>query len=495
MNWTARIALGARITLGALACVALAAPVAHAQEMQIAWHKDLPTALAKAKETDRVLMVCINAKHVDGREDEEPAAKGLREIVYHNRQVVEQSRRFVCALLTAKGSSTEYDALRELGIDGDIISPQHIFVAPAGDRIVLRKEYWSHGSGDRAVDALLTMMAQAEVAAGKQAAMDAAGDGGPPAEDEARAAWIAERVAAIAGGVTERDVAIQQLLDADNDGDCTDALIAALPDYKKNVSTLRALIRALGRDGLESAALPIVEQLGHKEDSIRANAAVSLEYIGSSDKKVISALTKMTGKEKDEGIANHAYRALGRCGAGDAKVRGLLLKEAASAKSEFASYGACIGITYFEDDEKAMRGVEKVLKTIGVPGSRRGGGQNAVKRGLVSWSLASIGDEKSAEFVREDLIGGLENVKAFWVEGLRNFWESTAKACDGDEAALGEVEAGVRVFVQFAQRGGLERFGAESRNLMDEARRERKQPGAAEDAFEPNGDGILGDGE
>ena len=46
-----------------------------------------------------------------------------------------------------------------------------------------------------------------------------------------------------------------------------------------------------------------------------------------------------------------------------------------------------------------------------------------------------------------------ENMTAFWVEGLKRFWESTAAACDDEEGALGEVKAGVAVIVGFARRG------------------------------------------
>jgi hypothetical protein len=316
-----------------------------------------------------------------------------------------------------------------------------------------------------------------------------AADGpGAPESGPERAAWIAERLAKVTATGKERDRALEELVTADKDGDCTAPLIALIPEHEKDkeISTLWGLIRALGRPGMDSAALPIAGLLKHKDPTIVANAAVSLEYIGSAEKKVISALRRLADKSKDEAIANHAYRALGRCGHEDAKIRTLLLKQAGSAKSEFASYGPCMALAYFEGDEKAMRGVEKILKTIGVPGGRRGGGQNSVKRGLVSWTLASIGDKKSAEFMDEELIAGLKNVKAFWVAGLRGFWETVADVCDGAKDRLPEVATGVGAFVQFSKRGDLARYGAEVRPLMDEARTGREATG-----FKPKGDGLL----
>ena len=165
----------------------------------------------------------------------------------------------------------------------------------------------------------------------------------------------------------------------------------------------------------------------------------------------------------------------------------MLLKKCESAKSEFATYGPTIGLAYSEGDAKAARGVEKILKKIGVPGGRRGGGQNTVRRGLLSWTLASIGDPKSAAFVREELIAKLKNVKAFWVQSLTMFYESVAQKCDGDPSAMAAIEIGVGRFVDFVRNADLGRYGAELRGLMDDYRLGRDAAG-----FKPKGDGILG---
>ena len=84
------------------------------------------------------------------------------------------------------------------------------------------------------------------------------------------------------------------------------------------------------------------------------------------------------------------------------------------------------------------------------------------------------------------MVGGLKNVEAFWVSGLRQFWEGCARACIGEEGALEEVESGVGVFVSFARGGELERYGAETRGLMDDSRNVRESSG-----FKPRGDDIL----
>ncbi len=480
-----------------LACLALGtillagAALAAEPDDAISWSKDLPAALAEAAKSKHIVMVCVNARFVEGKQTEEPAAKGLREVIYKDPRVVKAARAFVCVLLTPEGGSAEYGELRALGIDGKITSPQHIFIRPDGKAVLLRKPYWPYGKGEGGVKALLDMMnaAQAKLTGKQPGAAEPAAPLAAPDDAQKRAVWIAGLIAQVQRrGGSEREAAIKTLVDQDKEGDAVDALLALLPEHKKDVLLLTAVIRGLGRDGLERAALPLVALLRHKNADVRGNAAVSLEYIGSQDKKVIAGLKRMADKEKDERIANHAYRALGRCGRGDAKVRALLLKKAAGAKSEYASYGPAIGLAYFEGDKKAARGVERILKRIGVPGSKRGGGANAVKRSLVSWTLASIGDEKSGAFVRKQLMAGLEHVKAFWVEGLLGFWDLVARVCEGEPELLGSVEIGVRGAVTFVKGLNLERYGAETRDLMDEIRKGRAAAGAR---FQPKGDNLL----
>lgn len=132
----------------------------------------------------------------------------------------------------------------------------------------------------------------------------------------------------------EREAAIKSLAVADQNGDCIRPLVELLPANPKSTRLLVAVIRGLGRNGLVLAAPSIAEQLIHKRKVVRGKAAVSLEYIGCSDKEVLAALRKLATKEKDVTIANHAYRALGRCGSKDAKVRALV-REKLMARLEY----------------------------------------------------------------------------------------------------------------------------------------------------------------
>ena len=135
-----------------------------------------------------------------------------------------------------------------------------------------------------------------------------------------RAEWIAKQVELVrTGDAAAREAAIKRLAEADRDGDCINPLIALMreKENKKNTALLVAIIRGLGRNGLELAAPAIADQLTHKQKAVRGNAAVSLEYIGCRNRKVLAALRKHVAREKDEAIANHAYRALGRSGVKD----------------------------------------------------------------------------------------------------------------------------------------------------------------------------------
>ena len=482
-----------RILHVALACFVLSTVPATADEAgapvvkagdQVSWITNLTKAFERAKEKKRVLMICVNATQVDGGRVE-PAAKGLREVVYKDLRVVKKSREFVMAYLTPQGTSADYGELRALGVEGLIVSPQHIFVHPDGDELISRHEYWPHGQGDTAVKALIKLMndaltvyakmigTPANPAAPEQPdvgpAPEAPDVGADPAvgaaDTKARLEWIENTLLTVkTGAPTKRKEALHLLVTEDKDGDCVDPLLAALATYEKDLEILVDAIRALGRHKLERAAEPLCEYLGHKDRSVRGNAAVSLEYIGSPTS--VSTLRKKVSKEKDEDVANHMYRALGRCGAGDDKVRTLLAKKTTSAKSEKMSYGPIIGLAYFGRDPKTARVVEKTLKKVGPPAfGRRAGAnlENVVKRALLVWCLGQVGDEKSAKFMNERMIKPLENAQSPFVAPIRRGYEAVAAYCLGDRGEASAVEAIMQGTVDFLR---IDPF-------MDDMRRDR----------------------
>lgn len=490
-----------------LLCTFLGAPPAVAEEAKaqpgdlISWQKDLAKAFERAKEKQKILMICVNAKYVDGRNREEPAAKGLREIIYKDVRIVQKSREFVCAFLTTGGNSSDYGELRALGIEGLIVSPQHIFVHPDGEKILERREYWSFGSGESAVKALLDMMdkAQGKLKTGVSTptAPDGGGDEGPapdlgaeapPAEqpdgaaDEAqqkeRAEWVRRMLRQVVeGGPDERQRACESLVRNDKAGDAIDPLLALIAEHEKQPDIIVDIIRSVGVPELEKAVEPVAGQLKHKDRLVRGNAAVTLEYIGS--KAAVKPLKGRASREKDEAIANHMYRALGRCGANDKGVRGPLLKKADNGKSEFASLGPLIGLSYFEEDKKARRGLEKLLSKLGVPGGR-GSWRGGLKRGVAAWALAEIGDEKSGTFIREKFLKQLENSQNRWTGMITSFYLAVAEKCEGKEEAMDAIQGGVRRTLERMQ--GDQSLGDEMRQGRDTSK------------FEPKGEWLGGGG-
>lgn len=460
----------------------------------ITWVEGIAKAFEVAREKQRIVMICINSTRVDGGR-KEPAAEGLRDVVYKDPRVVGRSRDFVCVLLGATSSGDDFGELKVLfGMDGYIVSPQHIFARPdhaTGDPLV-RLEYWPYGKDQKAVDELIGLMdkaterwraeggtppptsgspdggAPAGPDAGAEAGPDAGGGAAPAGEAE-RQAWIDQLIAVVRAGPTPRRVeAIRTLLVNDQEGDTIDPLVAILgePETEKNTSLVVDLVRGLGRPDLVKAAPAIGEHLGHKEQIVRANAAVSLEYIGCPDS--VDALGKQVKREKDAITASHMWRAMGRCGAGDSKVRSNLLKAAGDTKDEFETFGSIIALAYFKGDAKAARGVEKLAAKLGPPAfGRRGGGTGTAKRAVYMWVLASIADPKSAEFVQDRMLDPLEHVKNQWIARTKRFYRNVRRACEGEEGALSEVEGGVQFILGMG----------EGNPLQDNAREGREEAG------------------
>ena len=241
---------------------------------------------------------------------------------------------------------------------------------------------------------------------------------------------------------------------------------------------LTDVIRAIGIDGLEQAAGPISGQLKHDEPSVRAIAAVSLEHIGSKDKKVAKALRSRLAREKDVYVARHIGRALGRCAAGDAKTRQALVKIAGKMDDRDWSFGALIGLAYFEGDAKAARSIERIIQKLGPPRGRRGGEGFLyyTQRALAIWALAQIGDKRSGVFVAETLMEPAEKSNWAWRGRILEFYGAVVRASRGNtgDEVQQNLDGGLRYY--------LARL-SEDAPWKDEVRKGREHSG-----FEPKAD-------
>jgi HEAT repeat protein len=438
----------------------------------ITWVKGLPKAFEEAAKQGLPLMICINSERVDGGRVE-AAAKELREVTYKDPRVVGTSRGFIVAWLTAEGSSDDFGELRaRFKIEGLIVSPQHIFAYPDGT-LIDRHEYWPHGTGERSTLALLDLMDKAlakhkvakELGPAAPAtpapttpapgeappAAPPGGDPAAPAPGPGDAGAVREKLleAVEKGSPEARREALRRLLADDADGANVRAILALLPklDEAKAIDTLIDVVRALGKHGLKDpekkdVALALAGYLDHKDEGLRGNAAVSLEYVGAPE--AVDALKGRLDREKVELIHCHLLRALGRCGAGDSKVRAVLDRRVTSAKTEPLSCAAIVGLAYFEKDAAAARTLEEQLQKVGPPafGRRGGGGENSLKRAFLAWALAEVGDKKSGDFMRKKMLPSLDNVADFGgvVTRVRDFYDAVADVCEGS-AAGGNAEA------------------------------------------------------
>lgn len=437
-------------------------------EETIAWMHDVPAAFERAAAEKKVLMVCINARHAIG-EREEPAAKGLREVVYRDPAVVEKSRSFVCVLLTAEGSSDDYGELRyRLGVDGFIVSPQHIFAHPehqVGAKPLVREEYWPYGEGERAVKALLALMEEALAAyaaseerskATSDPAAEALVDSAAPKTGAERTAWIQGLIGIIRGpDKSLRRRALRALVECDAEGDCIAPLVPLLTFFQEEqrVGALVDIVRRLGVPGLEAATPGLHGLLEHEDAVVRGHVAVTLEYIGSAAST--APLLARLKREKETVLANHLARALGRCGAGDAAARKKLLRMTAPGKDDdFGSFGAVIGLAYFAGDSKVARALERQIPKLGSP-FKKGQGTHTFLRAALIWSLGEVRDPKTATFLRKRVVAPLESEKSTWKGSLIRYCEAVARKCEGDDEAQGDIEKGISSYLWADDASGL----------------------------------------
>jgi hypothetical protein len=453
-------------------------PPAAGAAKEIAWVQGgLPTAYARAKEQGKPLLIALNAALVDGGRPE-PAGRELRENTYRDPAVVAKSAEFVCALLKPDGTSSDYGELRtRYGMQGQVVSPQHVFAYPDGS-LIARHEYWPHAHGAPSVTALIALMETALAAHRSRLATPQAG-APDAAASEQRAAWIRDTLARVRRGSAEapvRDAAIGELVKGDRKGDCIEPLGQVLVESKKDAGTQVAIVRALGKPGLEVAVAPVLMVLDSPHDLVRSNAAVTLEYIGSP--RALEALTKRLPHEKDEVIANNFMRALGRCAVhAEAKKDGrvdaakkVLLREMNAAKNDKAATGSIIGLAYFEKDADVARAVEKLAKKDG-----------GLKRTFLLWTLTEIRDDKSADFVRKEI---LPNESRPYVLPFVQAVVAVLAGEDLDGSAKGRVEGGVG-YVLSVLRGSI---GGDARRGRDQS--EFKPKGE----IEPRGFGGRGPG-
>jgi hypothetical protein len=412
----------------------------------IAWTKTVDEAFDAGKKDGKPVFIAVSSERVDGGKLE-PAGQMLRDQVYVDPAVVAKSRSFACAMLRGDGTSADYAAVRQhFGIDGLIVSPQHLFAFPDGT-LIKREEYWPTRGVPDSVAKLVSMMDEALKATELRkgvALPSVPGGGDPAAGDAGRAAWIKSRIEFVAKGSTDpagRDAAIAELVKGDQKGDCLEALCGVLVELKKDPASQVKILKAIGKPNALVVVPTVLGFLDDRHDELRGNAAVTLEYVG--DPRAIDPLTKRLGVEKDEMILADVARALGRCGAKMAAVRKTLFHELETSKSAKAAAGPVIGLAYFEKDAEAARGIEKLVRKE----------SDRMRRGPMLWALMEIGDPKSADFVKKEILPRPDITKDRW--GAYGYCLAVANVLTdpNDAASRGTVEGGLDYVLRALEMG------------------------------------------
>jgi len=108
------------------------------------------------------------------------------------------------------------------------------------------------------------------------------------------------------------------------------------------------LLHAIGVYSPPAYWAVVTEFLGHSDEILRREAAVTLEQLGA--REAVPALTKALAQEKEPGHQKDLIRALGACGAADAKVRAMLIQRAKKDKQTLVRQNAVLAMAWSTND-------------------------------------------------------------------------------------------------------------------------------------------------
>jgi len=108
------------------------------------------------------------------------------------------------------------------------------------------------------------------------------------------------------------------------------------------------ILRAIGLLSPPAYWEMVSEFLDHDDEGLRREAAVAIEQLAA--REAVPALTKALNAEKEPGHQKDLLRALGACGAADAKTRALLVKRAKSDKQSLVRANAYLALGWSASD-------------------------------------------------------------------------------------------------------------------------------------------------
>lgn len=360
----------------------------------IIWERGYEAAVERAKAEGLVLFVAVN---MDG----DPGNDRMAKKVYHNRTVVgltAQTVNLVASIaLHDKGGDCRHlgaitcDEHRDIdvqvrakilkaSIDGFVVAPQHVWLAPSG-AVLLSVPYevsageleWCFHEAQRRINPDY---------AGKESSKSQrprrwipGGVSEPEQAENSRPLSREEALEIISklkkGGVPPARMAQHYYMLAKADlkeardfiekflrsGGGSLGIAAAFGGGRGGGGRGRGwgqdlvpkMIRAIGEISPQSYWEVLEDFVSTGDARLRTEAVVAMEQLAAP--KAISALTKQYKKEREPEIKKNILRALGACGSDSKSVRKLLLKAAAHKKDGLLRQNALIAMGWLEPNE------------------------------------------------------------------------------------------------------------------------------------------------
>lgn len=392
----------------ALAATCLLSVAAHAQ---IAWQKTLEAALATAKDGNKVVFLAVN---MDG----EKANDRMATKMYAEKEVVALAARTINVVASAAEHAaptkpcTRFDGVlcldhRRVDMEarkdvlkadasGMVIAPQHVWLAGDG-KVLLSVPYeiakdemvWCFVTAIKKLDPKAEVAMPSTARAPRRVVMDGVYD--PGATDTAAPLSkkeLLELIEKVKRGMPaeERWNAILRILACD-DPEAVDYIQAELRsgatgggrggvgggggrggggggggrgDAGGSSKHMR-IIRAIGV-GSPAVYAPLVHEfVGNFAPEMRIEAAVALEQLAAPES--VKVLEKQLAEEKDPKVQKELVRALGACGAKEAKVKKEIARRARAEKDLLVRRNAIYALSHFAPDKDVMAVLDAVLTT------------------------------------------------------------------------------------------------------------------------------------
>lgn len=250
---------------------------------------------------------------------------------------------------------------------GDVVSPQHVFLDPAG-KIILSVQYeiskaeleWCFVTALRRVDPAFAWTLSGGARAPRRLVMDGvvSGEAMEQAPTKQEVEDILER---LKRGEPAREMREEIIRLFKSDDPRAKEYVANLLTSKgaNRENWITILIHELGRSSPQDWSELAVRFLEDARVEVRAEAAVALEQL--ADPKTLGDVTKAFKREKDDAIRRELLRALASTGRADKKTATTLSEQFAKAKDEATRCAALIGAAVLEDAKAARALLEPAL--------------------------------------------------------------------------------------------------------------------------------------